>query len=234
MGYLFKKLISFLWRGRCIAGLGGGVRVAGLDDLVTQLVLIILKKGLKLDLGDADEGLPGGDGGAEPELGVAIKHLVGEAVHLGILVLLLSDAAVEEDDLGGEFLALPLRGLGVVCQLGVALLPLGQGFGEVSDHEIVVRELGLEVVDCLIGGLLLGGRFFGEDVELSLQILHLLLGIGLGGLGDGELRIGVTELDHAVADHLAHLLLGGVDFLGGVERDRRERKQGKQYEERWE
>ena len=110
---------------------------------------------MKLHLGDSNKRLAGRNGSAEAELGIAVEHFIGKPVHLGIFHLLVSHTAVDETDLGCEFRPFPFSLFCIVGQLGIAEFPLAQGFAEMSNLKVVRGQLGLQVVNGLIGDLLL-------------------------------------------------------------------------------
>ena len=85
------------------------------DGLVGQFVLVVLNEGLKFHLGNANEWFACRNGSAESELGIAVEHLVGKAVHLGILDLLVGHTAIDQNDLGSKFrpLSFGLFGIGI-------------------------------------------------------------------------------------------------------------------------
>ena len=72
-----------------------------LDGLVGQFILIVLHKILEFHLGNSHERLAGGNCRSKTKLGISVQDLVAKSIHLDILDLLIGDAAVKDDDLGG-------------------------------------------------------------------------------------------------------------------------------------
>ena len=81
-----------------------------------------------------------------------------------------------------------------------------------SNLKVVRSELGLQIIDGLIGGFFLRRCFLSQGLKLPLKVLNLLFIIRLGGLGNGKFSIGVAQLDHGITQGFPHLLLHWIHF----------------------
>ena len=103
-------------------------------------------------------------------------------------------------------------------ELGVGFFPFFHLGLEAGDHGAALLEFGVEFGDHVRGRAAFRDEGLVQGLGLGGEFLDFFVGGDLGGLGCGDLSLGIAEFEHRVAQRIPELALHGGLF-GRMEGD---------------